>query len=116
VKNTTRRKRIATNSRTICISIPRPRSFYADKYFIRDTIDESRLFDAFSGESRQTGRVREDRHLGPALSQYHDDGERIGLSTRQISQRSLRGGKALLRLGHRQQRDHQPIAERHILL
>lgn len=71
---------------------------------------------ASSGKPRQAGRVREDRPLGPALPQYHDDGERIGLSARQVPQRSVRSGEALLRLGHQQQRDRQPTPGRHILL
>lgn len=38
------------------------------------------------------------------------------MPSRQVPQRSLRGGQALLRLEPRQQRDRVPLAQRHLLL
>lgn len=103
------------NSRIICISVSP--AFYTEKFrdfllAVRSEWDyESRLLGASSGKLGQAGCVREDRPFGSALSQYHDDGERIDLSARQVSQRSVRSGEALLRLGYQQQRNRQPTAE-----
>lgn len=69
-----------------------------------------------SREPRQARRVREDSDVRPPLPQHSNDGERIRVPSRQVPQRALRGGQALLRLGPGQQRDRVPPAQRHLLL